>query len=137
MALRFTCFLFRSGLSISTSKGRGANLIPTNVLESFRGRTALVTGGTGLIGRQVVRLLCDAGSNVTIASLDHLEVDARAEHVYGDLTDYAFCKQTTREMEYVFHIAGIKGSLQVTKARPASFFVPLLMMNTNVLEACR
>ena len=112
-------------------------MIPTNVLESFRGRTALVTGGTGLIGRQVVRLLCDAGSNVTIASLDHLEVDARAEHVYGDLTDYAFCKQTTREMEYVFHIAGIKGSLQVTKARPASFFVPLLMMNTNVLEACR
>lgn len=40
-------------------------------------------------------------------------------------------------MDYVFHVAGIKGSVEVTKAKPASFFVPLLMFNTNVLEACR
>ena len=40
-------------------------------------------------------------------------------------------------MDYVFHVAGIKGSIDVTKSKPASFFVPLLMFNTNVLEACR
>jgi GDP-L-fucose synthase len=40
-------------------------------------------------------------------------------------------------VDFVFHIAGIKGSIEVTKSKPASFFVPLLMMNTNVLEACR
>ncbi len=40
-------------------------------------------------------------------------------------------------MDYVFHVAGIKGSIDVTKAKPASFFVPMLMFNTNVLEACR
>jgi len=40
-------------------------------------------------------------------------------------------------MDYVFHLAGIKGSIEVTKSRPASFFVPLLMFNTNVLEASR
>jgi len=34
-------------------------------------------------------------------------------------------------------VAGIKGSIEVTKSKPASFFVPLLMMNTNMLEACR
>jgi GDP-L-fucose synthase len=40
-------------------------------------------------------------------------------------------------MDYVFHIAGIKGSIEVTKSKPASFFVPLLMFNTNILEAAR
>ena len=36
--------------------------------------------------------------------------------------------------DFLFHVAGIKGSV-VTRA--ASFFVPLLMMNTNILEAAR
>ena len=40
-------------------------------------------------------------------------------------------------MDCVFHVAGIKGSIKVTTENPASFFVPLLMLNTNVLEACR
>jgi GDP-L-fucose synthase len=34
-------------------------------------------------------------------------------------------------------VAGIKGSVVVTKEKPASFFVPLLMMNTNMLESAR
>jgi GDP-L-fucose synthase len=42
-----------------------------------------------------------------------------------------------KDMDGVFHVAGIKGSIEVTKSKPASFFVPLLMMNTNILEACR
>ena len=40
-------------------------------------------------------------------------------------------------MDFVFHVAGIKGSVEMTQSKPASFFVPLLMFNTNVLEACR
>ena len=40
-------------------------------------------------------------------------------------------------MDCVFHVAGIKGSVKVTLEKPASFFVPLLMFNTNVLEASR
>jgi GDP-L-fucose synthase len=55
----------------------------------------------------------------------------------GDLTDVAFCHEATRDMEIVFHVAGIKGSVEVTTRQPASFFVPLLLMNTNVLEASR
>ena len=34
-------------------------------------------------------------------------------------------------------MAGIKGSVKVTIEKPASFFVPLIMMNTNFLEASR
>ena len=35
--------------------------LPDVILDALKGRSALVTGGTGMIGREVVRLLCDAG----------------------------------------------------------------------------
>lgn len=112
-------------------------MIKDEILRGFSGRNALVTGGTGLIGREIVRLLCDAGAHVTVVSLDRLEADPRAAHVYGDLTDFTLCRQLTSGMDFVFHVAGIKGSIEVTKSKPASFFVPLTMFNTNVLEASR
>jgi len=112
-------------------------MIEERVLKSFAKRNVLVTGGTGLIGRQVVDILCDVNAIVRSVSLDKIEVNKKAEHVFADLTSLDVCKDVTKGMDFVFHVAGIKGSIEVTKAKPASFFVPLLMMNTNVLEACR
>ncbi len=112
-------------------------MLKEEILKSFTGKNVLVTGGTGLIGRQVVDILCDAGACVKSASLDDLVINEKAEQVFADLTDFALCREITRDMDYVFHIAGIKGSIDVTTSKPASFFVPLLMMNTNLLEASR
>ena len=112
-------------------------MIKDEVLADFRGKNVLITGGTGLIGRQVVKMLCNSNANVRIISLDKINVDSRAEHVIGDLTNFDTCKDLSKNMDYVFHMAGIKGSIEVTKTKPASFFVPLLMFNTNMLEACR
>lgn len=112
-------------------------VIDQEILKSFSGKNVLVTGGTGLLGRQIMYILHDAGAIVRSVSLDQVRVHPAVNHVFGDLTDFAFCKQVTQDMDYVFHVAGIKGSIEVTTTKPASFFVPLLMMNTNVLEACR
>lgn len=112
-------------------------MIGEDIAREFEGRKVLVTGGTGLIGRQIVGLLCDIGAVVDILSLDRIEVEPRASHVYGDLSSFELCKECTKDVDYVVHAAGIKGSIEVTKSKPASFFVPLLMMNTNMLEACR
>ena len=90
-----------------------------------------------MIGAEVVRLLCDAEANVKSVSLDDLIADARAESVKADLTDFSVCKDICSGMDYVFHVAGIKGSIHVTQTNPASFFTNILMMNTNMLEAAR
>ncbi len=112
-------------------------MISNKILNTFKGKRILVTGGTGLIGRQVVDILVKADGQITIVSLDKLVVNKNAKHLLGDLTDFEFCKKITKNKDFVFHLAGIKGSIEVTKSKPASFFVPILMMNTNILEASR
>jgi GDP-L-fucose synthase len=112
-------------------------MIKDEVLAKFAGRNVLVTGGTGLIGRQIVAMLCDAGAHVCIVSLDDVRVDERAEHLRGDLTDFTLCLELTRGMDDVFHVAGIKGSAKVSASMLATHFVPTLMFNVNVLEACK
>ncbi len=112
-------------------------MIEKNVLNSFNNKRCLVTGGTGLIGRQVVDILLEAGAHVETVSLDRNVVSEEAVHTYGDLRNFEFCQQITTDRDYVFHIAGIKGSVKVTRENPSSFFVPLIMMNTNILEASR
>ncbi len=112
-------------------------MIPEKILDTFRSTNVLVTGGTGMIGRQVVDILEKAGASVTIVSLDRVGVSEKAKAIYGDLTDFGLCKEVTRDMDYVFHMAGIKGSAGVSSTKLASHFVPTIMFNTNVLEACR
>lgn len=112
-------------------------MIGKKILQSFSKKKVLITGGTGLIGRQVVDILIDSGALVEIVSLDKLKLDNKATHIIGDLVNFEFCKKITRGFDFIFHLAGIKGSVEATLKKPSSFFVPLLMMNTNVLEACR
>jgi len=97
----------------------------------------LVTGGTGLIGRQVVDILCSAGVRTKTVSLDKEGFDGRARHICGDLTNFELCQLMTKDIDCVFHLAGSKGSIKATKDKPADFFVPMLLLNTNMLEACR
>ena len=112
-------------------------MIAAEVLKSFTGKNVLVTGGTGLIGRQVVSMLCDAGAHVKIVSLDAIAVHDKAAHLRKDLTSFEICKEVSKDMDFVFHLAGVQGTVQTSSAKMASHFVPTLMLNTNMLEACR
>ncbi len=115
------------------------DLIKKKFLPFFKKKRILVTGGTGLIGREILNFLkmCDV-KEIRVISLDKIKLKIKnVKFIYGDLCDFNFCKKITKKIDYVFHIAGIKGSVKVTLEKPASFFVPLLMMNTNILEASR
>ncbi|MFH1314591.1 MAG: NAD-dependent epimerase/dehydratase family protein [Candidatus Eisenbacteria bacterium] len=104
----------------------------------YEGMKVLVTGGTGMIGVEVVKLLLERGAGVRVASLDDPSRAPRdVEFIRGNLTDWEFCQKITRGMDCVFHLAGIKGSVGIGNSKAASFFVPHLLMNTLMMEAAR
>jgi GDP-L-fucose synthase len=112
-------------------------MMSEKILQEFKAKNVLVTGGSGLIGRQVVDLLASAHACIRSVSLDRIIVNAKAENIVGDLTNLDFCKEIVRDMDYIFHLAGIQGTVQTSSSKMASHFVPTLMINTNMLEAAR
>jgi GDP-L-fucose synthase len=104
----------------------------------YKDKKVLVTGGTGLIGRPLVEMLIEQGAIVRIASLDDpSRAHPRAEFKQINLMKFDNCLEACRGMDIVFHLAGIKGSPKMTKEKPASFFVPTILFNTNMMEAAK
>jgi len=102
----------------------------------FEGKKVLVAGGTGMIGRQLVDLLIQAGARVRIASLDDASrAHAEAEFIQADLMLFENCAAVCEGMEFVFNLLGVKGSPAVARAKPATFFVPTIILDTNLMEA--
>ena len=95
----------------------------------FKDKNVLVAGGLGLIGNQLVKLLTSSGAIVKIAD-KKIDDDM-------DLTNYDNCLEACYDMDYVFNLLCVKGSPKAMKERPASHLVPMLMFNTNLMEAAR
>jgi len=107
-------------------------------MSIYENKKILVTGGTGLIGRPLVRKLIEQGASVRIASLDdpsRAHPDAEFEQV--NLIKFDNCMKVCKDIDFVFHLAGIKGSPAMTMKKPASFFVPTISFNTNMMEAAK
>lgn len=59
------------------------------ILDSFRltGKVALVTGGAGLFGRQIVRAIAEAGAKVFVASRDLAKLKRQSEDLTAEGLD--------------------------------------------------
>lgn len=107
-------------------------------MNFYQNKKILVTGGTGLIGRPLVEMLVAAGANVTIVSLDDpSRAPQGTRFVQADLREFSSCLEVSAGMDIVFQLAGVKGSPAMTAKRPASFYVPTITFNTNMMEAAR
>ena len=92
---------------------------------NLNNKNVLVTGGNGMIGRALVELLYDTTSaNIMVADLPNV-----------DLRDRNDCKAVCEGQDVVFHLAGIKGSPIRCMESPASFSVPQIQFNANMIEA--
>ena len=91
----------------------------------FKNKNILVTGGKGMIGRSLVDILeTKSPNNILVADLPDY-----------DLRDRNVCKEISDGQDIIFHLAGIKGSPQRCMESPASFSVPMIQFNANMVEA--
>ena len=102
----------------------------------FKNQKVLVTGGAGMIGRQLVDLLLEKGANVTIADLNEPnDLPENVNFVQANLLYFDQCQNICKEQDYVFNLVGIKCSPKVTMEQPADIMGPMMQFNTNMLEA--
>ena len=102
----------------------------------FKNQKVLVTGGAGMIGRQLVDLLLEKGAKVTIADLNEpTDLPQRVDFVKTNLLYFDQCQNICQGQDYVFNLVGIKCSPKVTMEQPADIMGPMMQFNTNMLEA--
>ena len=107
-------------------------------MSFYKNKRVLVTGGTGLIGQPLVKMLLDQDAIVTVVSLDDpSRCPDGAIFRQADLRDFNECMSVCENQEMVFQLVGIKGSPKMCAERPASFFVPTITFSFNMMEAAR
>tara|TARA_R100000908_G_C3746080_1_gene141379 strand:- start:782 stop:1741 length:960 start_codon:yes stop_codon:yes gene_type:complete len=101
----------------------------------FENKKVLVTGGSGMIGRELVKLLKSENAIVHIADLNE-PIDMEFDYFHKvNLLFYDDCIQICKGMDYVFNLVGIKCSPKVCIEQPADIMGPMMQFNTNMLEA--
>ncbi len=102
----------------------------------FKDQKVLVTGGAGMIGRQLVDLLVERRAVVTIADLNEpKDLPKGVNFIKVDLRYFKECEFACIDMDYVFNLVGIKCSPKVTMEQPADIMGAMMQFNTNMLEA--
>lgn len=103
-------------------------------LPDYRGKTILITGGTGSFGHTVTsKLLARDVDEIRILSRDeakqdlmrHEMADPRLRFYLGDIRDYLSVERAMQNVDLVFHAAALK---QV----PSGEFFPMEIVKTNV-----
>jgi NAD dependent epimerase/dehydratase len=99
------------------------------------GKKVIVTGADGFIGSHLTELLVDFGANVKALSyynsfnnwgwLEDLDCLNEIEVVSGDIRDPHFCKNITKGIDIIFHLAALI-------AIPYSYVAPDSYVDTNI-----
>ncbi len=104
----------------------------------FANKKVLVTGGTGMIGRPLVDLLLERGAVLRVVSLDpEPNLPVGVAYLKLDLTQFDACREACQGMNYVFHLAGIKGGVGIGRKQGARFLEGNAFINMNMLKAAR
>ena len=86
-------------------------MVEKKLINFYRNKKILVTGGTGLIGMPLVQKLINYGAKVSVVSLDEKpKIKDNFSFFKSDLREFKNCLSLCKGKDIVFHLAGVKGS---------------------------
>ena len=96
----------------------------------------LVTGVSGLIGSNLVEALQKEGHNVRATYRTKLKNKySGVELIKGDLLDFNFCREITKDVDVIFHCAANTSGAHVMSSTPLVHVTPNVVMNSQLMEA--
>jgi GDP-L-fucose synthase len=112
----------------------------TKILDSFnnkfRKKNILITGGTGMVGIQLLFFLSELDCFVHSTSLDNFSPNLKnVKHSKIDLREPKNCNEVTKDMDLVINVTGVAGSPKMALENPASFMSPNILLPLNILNA--
>ena len=102
-------------------------------LSSLKGKTALVTGGCGFLGRHIVELLLAVGVNVRVFDIVEGNYNSKVKFIKGNLLSQDDVDQVVSGVDMVFHVA----SPSPLCNNPKLFFDVNVNGTKNVIASCR
>lgn len=96
--------------------------------DFWSGRSVVVTGGNGFLGRVVVRLLAEKGARVVAPTHDEYDLT---------IPGAADAMLAAHSPSHVIHLAARVGGIGYNQVAPAPLYFDNLMMGTHIIEATR
>ncbi|GAB3719243.1 3-hydroxybutyrate dehydrogenase [Nocardiopsis oceani] len=120
----------------------GADTAPHAAHAALSGRTALVTGAAGGIGRACALRLSEAGATVRLADIDRGTLTELADRGIGeavelDLTDLDAAEEAARGADIVVNNAGVQTVAAVEDFPPERFSLILRLMVESPFRVVR
>lgn len=114
------------------------NIINDFDMSVFDGKTILVTGATGLIGKLCVKSLLNSGYNTQVIAL--VRDEEKAKNIFGESKRLTYLVQdinqrinTTRRVDYIIHAANTTSSKDFVE-KPVETIYTAINGSRNVLE---
>ena len=114
------------------------NIINDFDMSVFDGKTILVTGATGLIGKLCVKSLLNSGYNTQVIAL--VRDEEKATNIFGESKRLTYLVQdinqrinTTRRVDYIIHAASTTSSKDFVE-KPVETIYTAINGSRNVLE---
>lgn len=106
----------------------------------FKNKKILITGGSGMIGLSLIKKLKDFDCKIIICSIDDYinvkkYIPNKVKFVKLDLRIKKNCLKITKNIDYVFHLMGVKSNTQKKYKDITSTFSAFLTCNTYMMEA--
>jgi GDP-L-fucose synthase len=121
-------------------------MVEGGLMNFWKDKKVLVTGGAGFIGSHVVERLVEKGADISIVVIDNLQsgelrnlekVRDKIKFIKTDLKNMKECVKLCKGKEIVMNLAARVGGIEYNRLHHGTMFRDNMLINLNVLEAAR